>query len=205
MKIKSNQSGIMIVPIIVGVFLLGSISTFAVMRIQQNQAKERQQASEKKLQDSLEASKKLLEEKKKSESETVKLPASEQPVQTTTTTKPATTSAPPKTTTPSKTTTKPTENKQPSTPPSGSISLQYNGGKNVSWAVSGGKALYGFKLVWSASPGPTYPNNNPTYYSSATTSSANVEAPSGNHYVRVCMYHEGTCINYSNEVLVTIP
>lgn len=90
--------------------------------------------------------------------------------------------------------------------PAGSISLQHSGsdGKTVHWSVTGGSALYGYKLVWSANPNPTYgeAGTTPIYYDGKATS-GNVDA-SGKTYVRVCMFYDGQCLNYSNEISPTL-
>lgn len=90
------------------------------------------------------------------------------------------------------------------TPPTGSLTLSPAGGSNVSWSISGGTAYYGYKLVWSTSTGPTYPGSSANFYDKTATSGSITSEP-GTYYVRVCMYYEGTCKNYSNEITVTIP
>jgi hypothetical protein len=90
------------------------------------------------------------------------------------------------------------------TPPTGTLSLVHNGGNSFGWTLNG-SAPYGHKLVWSTSPGPTYPGSNAKFYDKGSTTSATIDADSGSYYVRVCMYYEGACMNYSNEVSVTIP
>jgi len=87
--------------------------------------------------------------------------------------------------------------------PSGSLSLSAGSGSNVTWTLNG-SAPYGFKLVWSNTAGPTYPGSSAQYYEKTTTSGSITSDP-GNYYVRVCMYYEGNCKNYSNEIYVTVP
>ena len=93
--------------------------------------------------------------------------------------------------------------KPTTTPPTGSITLSSTGGDNFSW-VNTGSALYGYKLVYSTSTGPTYPGSSAKFYEKTDTS-GDIDQSSGNYYVRICMYHDGGCVNYSNEVYITLP
>lgn len=88
--------------------------------------------------------------------------------------------------------------------PTGSLTLSRVSGNNFSWVISGGTALYGYKLVWSTSSNPTYPGNDANFYEKTATSGS-IDPTSGSYKVRICMYHDGGCINYSNEVAVTLP
>lgn len=94
------------------------------------------------------------------------------------------------------------------TKPTGSITLSATGespsSNPLSWSVSGGKALYGYKLVWSTNNAPTYPKDISKMYDKGATSGS-ISGKSGTYNVRVCMYYEKTCLNYSNSVQVTIP
>lgn len=92
----------------------------------------------------------------------------------------------------------------PPAQPSGTLNLTHTGGNSFSWTLNG-SSPGGHKLVWSTSPGPTYGSSSARYYSEGSKSGASIEAGSGSYYVRVCMYYEGGCINYSNEVYVTLP
>jgi hypothetical protein len=87
--------------------------------------------------------------------------------------------------------------------PTGSITLSGAGGSNVSWSASG-SPYYGFKLVWDNSTGPTYPGSSATFYDKTATSGSITTSP-GTYYVRICMYYNGGCVNYSNEITVTVP
>lgn len=92
-------------------------------------------------------------------------------------------------------------------PPTGSLSLTHLGGKNFGWTLSG-SAPYGHKLVWSTSANASYPTatgGGIKFYNEGSTTSASIDSGSGSYYVRVCMYYESSCVNYSNEVYVTIP
>lgn len=96
------------------------------------------------------------------------------------------------------------------TAPTGSITLSGTGGSSpysnpLSWSVSGGSALYGFKLVWSTSSGPTYPGALYKEFYEQNSTGGSITGASGNYYVRICMYHDGSCINYSNELYVNVP
>jgi hypothetical protein len=87
--------------------------------------------------------------------------------------------------------------------PTGSLGLSLAGGANVTWTNSG-SAIYGYKLVWSTTSGPTYPGSEKKFYEKTATSGS-IDETSGTYYVRICMYYEGGCINYSNQVTVTLP
>lgn len=92
-----------------------------------------------------------------------------------------------------------------STMPTGSLALSHVSGNTVAWTLNG-SAPYGLKLVWSTSAGPTYPGANVKFYDGESTSSATFEGDSGQkYYIRVCMFYESTCKNYSNEIEVTLP
>lgn len=93
----------------------------------------------------------------------------------------------------------------PPAEPTGSLTLQHVSGTNVAWILNG-SAPYGLKLVWSESAGPVYPGSSAKFYDGASTTSATFDGDSGKtYYLRVCMYYEGTCKNYSNEIAVTLP
>lgn len=93
--------------------------------------------------------------------------------------------------------------------PTGSLVLKQVSGNNVSWTLNG-SAPYGYKLVWSKTANPVYPNpdNIYQYYGSESTKSGTImPTESGTYYVRVCMYNTtGTgdkCLNYSNQLTIT--
>lgn len=87
--------------------------------------------------------------------------------------------------------------------PTGSLSLVHKGGGEFKWLLDG-SAPNGYKLVWSVEAAPTYPEDNARFYGADAYAGA-IEADPGTYHVRVCMYKSGTCINYSNELEVTIP
>lgn len=89
-------------------------------------------------------------------------------------------------------------------PPTGTLSLISTGATSLGWTLTG-SAPYGLKLVWSPNSGPTYPGSSAKFYNEGNTTSATIDASTGTYYVRVCMYYEGSCLNYSNELTVTIP
>jgi hypothetical protein len=92
-----------------------------------------------------------------------------------------------------------------SSEPTGSLTLSHVAGSTVSWTLNG-SAPYGLKLVWSTSPGPAYPGANVKFYDGESNSSATFQGDSGQkYYIRVCMFYESTCKNYSNEIEVTLP
>jgi hypothetical protein len=77
-----------------------------------------------------------------------------------------------------------------------------------SWTATGFSSPIGYKLVWSASPNPTYPGSDYFYYSTGGTSgSGYVKNNLGNttYYVRVCEYLGGSCGRYSNQVTINFP
>jgi FecR protein len=88
--------------------------------------------------------------------------------------------------------------------PSGTLSLSQTSGADFSWVLDG-SSPYGYKLVWSTSTAPVYPGNDYAFYSDEATKSGTITASGGTYYVRVCMYNKGSCVNYSNEVVVTLP
>jgi hypothetical protein len=88
-----------------------------------------------------------------------------------------------------------------------SIALKGDG-RVVTWSVDGVSAQ-GFKVVWSKSPSPSYPNRESDryqYFDSSSASQAKLEAfaGEGTYYVRVCEYLGGSCGAYSNEVKVQL-
>jgi hypothetical protein len=95
------------------------------------------------------------------------------------------------------------------TPGVSSLYISSAGGGAVTWSVNG-SSQYGFKLVWSTSPSPTYPagaGGSAGYYEANKTSGDITwgGASAGNtYYVRVCEYLNGTCGVYSNEITVSL-
>jgi hypothetical protein len=87
--------------------------------------------------------------------------------------------------------------------PTGSVTLSAGSGSAVSWVLSG-SAPNGYKLVWNNTGSPVYPGNSATYYEPSATNGSITNTP-GTYYVRLCMYKDGTCPIYSNQVTVTIP
>jgi len=89
-----------------------------------------------------------------------------------------------------------------------SITLINDFNGEVSWIVNG-VSSQGYKVVWSKTPEPTYPNRATDeyyYYSDLLITSTDLEAfdGDGTYYVRVCEYLGGACGVYSNEVEVEL-
>jgi peptidoglycan hydrolase-like protein with peptidoglycan-binding domain len=82
-------------------------------------------------------------------------------------------------------------------------------GERVTWTVDG-YSKNGFKVVWSKTSNPTYPNRETDRYQyfseSGVRSSNSLEAfnGAGTYYVRVCEYLGGACGTYSNSVTVSL-
>ncbi len=88
--------------------------------------------------------------------------------------------------------------------PTGTLDLTHTGSGNFEWQLDG-SAPYGFKLVWSSTPEPAYPDNKDgANYYDKSADSGEINPDSGHYYVRVCMYYDGGCKNYSNEVEVNL-
>ena len=90
----------------------------------------------------------------------------------------------------------------------GSISLYASkisdGKANLSWSVDG-ISVKGYKVVWSNSPGPSYPTRKGdwfVYLSHPDSRDYDIGGlePGKTYYFRVCEYLDGTCKTYSNEV-----
>lgn len=88
------------------------------------------------------------------------------------------------------------------------ISLAFYSGTYVKWQTSG-YSENGFKVVWSKTSGPTYPNRATDKYqylsdpASYKTSISAFDGP-GTYYVRVCEYLGGACGVYSNQITVSL-
>lgn len=76
----------------------------------------------------------------------------------------------------------------------------------LSWALSG-NAPYGYKLVESTEPKPTYPGSDAVYISSTDLKGSyvwDVQNP-GTYHFRVCAYNGGGgCVFYSNDYSITV-
>ncbi|MDD5251197.1 MAG: FecR domain-containing protein [Patescibacteria group bacterium] len=88
------------------------------------------------------------------------------------------------------------------------LALSSAGGRLVRWTVEG-QSPSGFKVVWSKSPGPTYPTRDADqylYFADPLRRTAEINAfnGAGKYYVRVCEYLGGTCGLYSNEIIVDL-
>jgi len=87
-------------------------------------------------------------------------------------------------------------------------------GTHVTWDMGyGGYKGYGFLLLWSTSPDPTYPSANTVYRNDGSAQNAIANASVINHdfvsgtqyYVGACENLGGKCGSYSNTVIVTAP
>ena len=91
----------------------------------------------------------------------------------------------------------------------GIMSISLNG-SSVNWAYTG-KAIYGYKLVYSkTNASPTFGVDSAVYYSDQSNTTGNLptkDIPKGIYKIRVCAYTAGTedepCVDYSNVVTVT--
>ena len=90
----------------------------------------------------------------------------------------------------------------------GTMTATANNGK-ISWTYSG-KAIYGYKLVYSKTNStPTFGTDNAVYYGSQTDSTGTLptkDIPKGTYKIRVCAYTAGSendpCVDYSNVVTI---
>ncbi len=89
--------------------------------------------------------------------------------------------------------------------PTGTLyDLTHTGSGYFTWEMTG-SAPYGLKLVWSTTPEPAYPDNKAgANFYEETEDSGKIDPNSGHYYVRVCMYYDGGCKNYSNQVEVNL-
>jgi hypothetical protein len=88
------------------------------------------------------------------------------------------------------------------------ISLSDAGQSKVIWNTEG-YSKQGFKVVWSKTAGPTYPNRKNDkyqYLNDGNSNFAELKAfdESGTYYVRVCEYLGGKCGVYSNEISIEL-
>src|SRR5690606_23875688 len=87
----------------------------------------------------------------------------------------------------------------------GKMTLDTNGSK-FSWRYTG-KAVHGYKLVYSKDPGPTFGSDEALYFSNINETSGSISKKEnmkgGKYHVRVCAYTADTedekCVDYSNE------
>lgn len=152
--------------------------------------------------------------KQAAEDNAKKRAAAEEAAKSTATTQPSAEVKP--TTTPSTKPTTPTTKPKPASeskpkPTTGDvtgISLLTAGGALVKWQTSG-YSENGFKVVWSKTSGPTYPNRDTDKYqylsdpASYKTSISAFDGP-GTYFVRVCEYLGGSCGVYSNQIQVNL-
>lgn len=92
----------------------------------------------------------------------------------------------------------------------GTMTLVNTGG-TLRWTYTG-KAIYGYKLVYSKkTTRPTFGKDSSIYFSDMATTSASLPIKNiddGKYYVRICAYTAGTdpdgCVDYSNFVVMTL-
>jgi hypothetical protein len=92
----------------------------------------------------------------------------------------------------------------------GTMTLAKTGG-TLTWSYSG-KAIYGYKLVYSKkTSSPVFGKDSSIYFSGIHNTSTDLSATGiddGKYYVRVCAYTAGTesegCVDYSDFIVVTI-
>lgn len=88
----------------------------------------------------------------------------------------------------------------------GSITLQPADQDNIlSWSMMG-TAPYGYKVVVSSSPNPTYPENSVDLTGKTSYQLKPTHLSAGTNYVRICKYTSGSeadkCVDYSNEITI---
>lgn len=88
-----------------------------------------------------------------------------------------------------------------------SIALEATGNA-LKWTTVG-SPKYGYKIVWSKNPNPTYPTRDGDkyiYLSEPSASGTTLEAfnGTGTYYAKVCEYLGGSCGLFSNEIVVSL-
>ena len=76
----------------------------------------------------------------------------------------------------------------------------------LSWTLVNSSATT-FKVVWGKSQNPVYPNRSTDSYHylvSGETSDTITGLANGKYYARVCIYEDGVCTKYSNEIVAEI-
>lgn len=103
----------------------------------------------------------------------------------------------------------PTPTPQPTTPSIYLTGTKVDGGISLSWNVKNLTVSNGFKIVYSTSANPTYPENSyAAYISDSSTRKYTWSVKDGKTYhIRVCRYvpDQGKCDFYSNDISVTAP
>jgi hypothetical protein len=77
---------------------------------------------------------------------------------------------------------------------------------NVSWTLTNSSAT-SFKVVWGKSQSPVYPSRSTDsyhYLTSGEMTDSITDLANGKYYVRVCIYSNGVCTKYSNEIIAEI-
>ncbi len=106
---------------------------------------------------------------------------------------------------------KPDPTPAPEPTPGASVGISLNGsqgtdGVNLNWSVEGLSATDGFKVVYAVNDNtPTYGENSASYQKAGTYSTVLGVIDGNTYFIRVCIYNDGTCTNYSNTIQVTAP
>jgi len=77
---------------------------------------------------------------------------------------------------------------------------------NLSWNLIS-SSIKTFKVVWGKSQNPVYPNRETDsyhYFSAGETTDSITGLDNGKYYIRVCIYENGVCTKYSNEIIAEI-
>ncbi len=81
----------------------------------------------------------------------------------------------------------------------------YDKGVKLSWAVTGLGVDEGFKVVKSLSANPTYGEDDASFVGADSRSYSWTIKDGKTYHFRVCIYNDGKCTNYSNDITVTAP
>lgn len=76
----------------------------------------------------------------------------------------------------------------------------------LSW-TSTNSSIKGFKVLWSKTENPVYPlrsSDKYHYFYSGEMSDTITDLETGKYYVRVCLYENGACLSYSNQLVFEI-
>lgn len=99
----------------------------------------------------------------------------------------------------------------PEPTPGATVGILLNGSKgtdgvNLDWSVEGLSATDGFKVVYAVNDNtPTYGENTASHQKAGTYSTVLGVIDGNTYFIRVCVYNDGTCTNYSNTIQVTAP
>ncbi|MFA5208365.1 MAG: Kazal-type serine protease inhibitor family protein [Candidatus Paceibacterota bacterium] len=77
---------------------------------------------------------------------------------------------------------------------------------NVSWTLTN-SSVTSFKVVWGKSQNPVYPSRSTDsyhYLTSGEMTDSITGLANGKYFVRVCIYNNGVCTKYSNEIIAEV-